>query len=174
MSLTTKRILQRQPSANDNNFTWGFDYDERRDRFQWFKLEQDPKYKGNVLSPVYPPMTEQPQNEAQVEDLISSYLSLLRQHVVNSIKDSMDVGGGRQEAILRDSHWQYIITVPAMWPESAQNITERCAKAAGMTPLRTVSEPEAAGTYALDKMNQDPGLQLEVNDTFVICDAGGG
>lgn len=37
--------------------------------------------------------------------------------------------------------------------------------------LRIISEPEAAAVYALDVM--DPHI-IEIGDTFVLCDAGGG
>ena len=37
--------------------------------------------------------------------------------------------------------------------------------------LQIISEPEAAATYALDAL--DPH-DLKVDDTFVLCDAGGG
>ena len=37
--------------------------------------------------------------------------------------------------------------------------------------LQIISEPEAAATYALDAL--DPH-HLKVDDTFVVCDAGGG
>lgn len=62
-----------------------------------------------------------------------------------------------------------------MWPEPAHNITEVCAKEAGMAPNRPVqiiAEPEAASIYALDVMCRE--LELNSGDTFVICDAGGG
>lgn len=71
--------------------------------------------------------------------------------------------------------WEYIITVPAVWPEAAQNTTRRCAENAGMAstrPVQIITEPEAAGIYALEHMSQEIGLSE--GDTFVICDAGGG
>ena len=37
--------------------------------------------------------------------------------------------------------------------------------------LQIISEPEAAAVYALDAM--DPH-DIQVGDTFVLCDAGGG
>lgn len=117
----------------------------------------------------------EPENDQQVRDLITEYLKHFREHVEKSIKESLELGGGRQDLLLRDIRWEYIITVPAMWPESAQNITERCAREAGMAPHRPVqiiAEPEAAGIYALDHMNQE--LEMKARDTFVICDAGGG
>ena len=66
------------------------------------------------------------------------------------------------------------LTVPAVWSDLAQAKTRKCAEKAGMgkaTGLQLVSEPEAAAIYALADM--DP-LDLEVGDTFVLCDAGGG
>jgi hypothetical protein len=37
--------------------------------------------------------------------------------------------------------------------------------------IQIVAEPEAAGIYALQSMKN---IDLKINDTFVICDAGGG
>lgn len=153
---------------------WGFDYDKEVERFQWFKLEQDPKYKAE-LKQAYPPSTMKPENGQHARELITKYLKLLRGHVEKSIKESYDNGGRKQNTLLKGVPWEYIITVPAMWPESAQSITERCARDAGMAihgPVKIIAEPEAAGIYALDAMGRDPGL--DVGDTFVICDAGGG
>ena len=67
---------------------------------------------------------------------------------------------------------EYIITVPAVWSDSAQAKTRSCAEAAGMgRNLQIISEPEAAAIYALHAM--DPH-SIQVGDTFVLCDAGGG
>jgi hypothetical protein len=37
--------------------------------------------------------------------------------------------------------------------------------------LQIISEPEAAGIYALGNFDSQ---DLEIDDTFVVCDAGGG
>ena len=95
---------------------------------------------------------------------------------------------------------QYVVTVPAVWPDEAQNATltvrscrpsqagcrswsprvsfkltvgiqQQAAKNAGLDPVRLVKEPEAAALFTLHHMG-DKGL--EVGDAFVICDAGGG
>ena len=66
------------------------------------------------------------------------------------------------------------ITVPAMWSDAAQAKTRLCAEQAGMGlghGLHIISEPEAAAVYALDVL--DPH-SIEIGDTFVLCDAGGG
>ena len=62
--------------------------------------------------------------------------------------------------------------MPAVWSDSAQAKTRACAEAAGMGKnLQIISEPEAAAIYALHAM--DPH-SIQVGDTFVLCDAGGG
>lgn len=64
--------------------------------------------------------------------------------------------------------------MPAVWSDKAKAKTRKCAELAGMgdsSSLHMMSEPEAAAMYALDIM--DPH-NLEVGDTFVLCDAGGG
>ena len=56
----------------------------------------------------------------------------------------------------------------------AQLKTRKAAEKAGMgnaETLHIISEPEAAAMYALDAM--DPH-GINVGDTFVLCDAGGG
>lgn len=166
------RVLQ---FATDGRLKWGFDYDKTEKRFEWFKLEQYPKYTKDELKRAYPATTIPPASDQQVQELITEYLKQLRIHIEESIKASMEVGGLSRDILFRDIRWEYIITVPAMWPEPAHNITEVCAKEAGMAPNRPVqiiAEPEAAGIYALDVMCRE--LELKPGDTFVICDAGGG
>ena len=95
---------------------------------------------------------------------------------------------------------QYVVTVPAVWSDKAQDATlrvrscrpsqagcrswsprvsfkltvgiqQQAARNAGLGPVRLVKEPEAAALFTLHQMG-DQGL--EVGDAFVICDAGGG
>lgn len=63
---------------------------------------------------------------------------------------------------------------PAVWSDRAQALTRTCAENAGMGKghdIQMISEPEAAAIHALDAMNPH---DIQVGDTFVICDAGGG
>lgn len=165
VSLSPYRVLSSDLSR------WGFRVKDSESRYEWFKLEQDPKYTKNELLRSYPKTTIVPGSDAKVEELITTYLRNLRIHAVEMIKESF----GNRESLFRDTVWEYIITVPAMWPEPAQNITERCAKEAGMAPtkpLKIITEPEAAGIYALDSMCRE--WDVSEGDVFVICDAGGG
>ena len=64
--------------------------------------------------------------------------------------------------------------MPAVWSELAQARTRKCAEQAGMgvgSALQLISEPEAAAVYALEEL--DPH-NIQVDDTFVLVDAGGG
>ena len=67
---------------------------------------------------------------------------------------------------------EYMVTVPAVWSDTAKNATLTAAKKAGIGPIvYMISEPEAAAIYALKAMEQ---IQSNVGDNFIICDAGGG
>ncbi|KAJ8133512.1 hypothetical protein O1611_g102 [Lasiodiplodia mahajangana] len=152
---------------------WGFEteYDHHERKYQWFKLELNPNLR-NILDQEYPKTTIQPKPK-HVEKLVTDYLQVLREHAENHIKDSFIKLG---DAPPHRVPWEYIITVPAVWPEVAQNTTRKCAVNAGMatsSPVQIVTEPEAAGLYALEQaVSQD--IKFTIGDTFVICDAGGG
>jgi molecular chaperone DnaK (HSP70) len=77
-------------------------------------------------------------------------------------------------SILRTIPLEFCLTVPAIWSEVAKETTLRACQKAGLKSeqdIMLVSEPEAAAIYALHGL--DPhGLQI--GDSFVLCDAGGG
>ena len=78
-----------------------------------------------------------------------------------------------REAALRRTLREYIITVPAIWSEAARDLTITCAVDAGMgdrEKLHVISEPEAAALYAF----KENSCGLKEEDTFMVCDAGGG
>ena len=100
--------------------------------------------------------------------LATDYLTALHNHIEAMLLRTVT------EAALRRTPREYIITVPAVWTEVARELTSSCAVDAGMGPkdrLHVVSEPEAAALYAFNEMKS---YGLEVDDTFVLCDAGGG
>jgi molecular chaperone DnaK (HSP70) len=67
----------------------------------------------------------------------------------------------------------YVITVPAIWSDSAKSLTREAAIRAGIPGLQLelISEPEAAAVYCATK--HDP-LGIAEKQKFMICDAGGG
>lgn len=66
---------------------------------------------------------------------------------------------------------EFVLTVPAVWSDSAKNATLQAAERAGMGnrhELKLISEPEAAAIYTLKAIQPN---YLKVGDNFVVCDA---
>jgi hypothetical protein len=163
------RTLKYNPEGTNPPYKWGFQIKDDEKRHEWFKLGLEPDLTHTGLAETYPSSTALPPvYGAACEKLIVDYLTALRLHALDHLRKRFGVGDAFFTTI------EYIITVPAMWSEKAQNKTKVCAERAGMGDwenIEIVSEPEAAGVYALESM---VGLSLENDDTFVICDAGGG
>jgi molecular chaperone DnaK (HSP70) len=66
-----------------------------------------------------------------------------------------------------------VLTVPAIWSETAKNLTRTAAILAGIPKqrLELITEPEAAALYCATMVEQ---VDLKEGDCFVVCDAGGG
>lgn len=67
----------------------------------------------------------------------------------------------------------YVITVPAIWKDSAKSLTRQAAEHAGIphSKLGLITEPDAAALYCATISTQ---VDLEDGDRFMVCDAGGG
>lgn len=128
------------------------------------------------LARKYPPTTsltiQHSSNRASSpQQLTTDYLKALCCHAERMLLRTV------LEAVLRRTQREYVITVPAVWEEKARDLTAKCAVDAGMgseDKLHIVSEPEAAAIYAISKFQQINTGGLEIGDTFVLCDAGGG
>lgn len=169
-------ILRYDNGGTTGPFKWGFDAHREQRRgekvHEWFKLGLCPEYEErraaeSELARKYPsPTGLQPVKGKDAEKLVVDYLSSLKKRVdehFRGIDKSVD-----------DIPREYIITVPAIWDDKEQDRTRNCAQRAGMgkdNQLQIISEPEAAAIYALERM---PRVGLKVQDTFIICDAGGG
>lgn len=76
------------------------------------------------------------------------------------------------ESMLSTTPIKYVLTVPAVWSDTAKQATLKAATMAGMgKTVHLVSEPEAAAVHALSTIKQK---DVHVGDTFIVCDAGGG
>lgn len=70
----------------------------------------------------------------------------------------------------------FVITVPAIWSDSAKKKTEDAAIRAGMGNehhLELLSEPESAAIYTFKHLDT-ANSQIKPGDRIVVCDAGGG
>ncbi|KAL2075815.1 hypothetical protein VTL71DRAFT_758 [Oculimacula yallundae] len=149
------------------DYRWGFQVQpEEEGKCEWFKLSLYDKIEENDLTRRYPivlPDVDKPDSEKMVID----YLTSIREHVEQYLSDTL-----RTAWTTTPREW--IITVPAVWPDKSKAKTLEFTKKAGMEPsgrTQIVAEPEAAGIYALENMRN---VDLTDGDTFVVCDAGGG
>ncbi|KHO00399.1 Heat shock protein Hsp70 [Metarhizium album ARSEF 1941] len=144
---------------------------------EWFKLglhreAQESLAAESDFMHMYPSSTALPPVEGEdCERLVIHYLKRLSNAVDEYLADNLFRG----ESVPVEK--EYIMTIPAMWSDRAKQTTARCAqralKLAGDDEgkLQFITEPEAAGIYALTNM-RNTGLRQ--GDTCVICDAGGG
>ena len=178
----------RELQYDADNYKWGFQIPDGEQRFQWFKLGLDPSHdRGTELQRRYPDPLAAPQGyNTTPEKMTSDYLTGLRAHVESVLQTKLPQGALLSTAIeyivstmsigIR-ALWSSLtakITVPTVWTEAAQDKTRACAEKAGMgagSALHIISEPEAAIIHALSVMDH---LDIQVGDTFVLCDAGGG
>ena len=140
-------------------------------RHQWFKLGLDATHHHGMskLAATYPDSLALPvTKDVSAEHMVTDYLTALRKHAEQILRYKLPASA------LVATPIEFVITVPAVWSDAAQAKTRACAEKAGMglgSALHIISEPEAAAMYALDTM--DPH-DIQVGDTFVLVDAGGG
>lgn len=77
------------------------------------------------------------------------------------------------EHFLENQRTTYVITVPSIWSDYAQNLTKVAATRAGIPEgtIHLITEPEAAALYCATISEE---VDLSQNDRFLVCDAGGG
>jgi hypothetical protein len=171
---TSEKVPSELAYTYDNNVTapiWGFQIPENMPRLQFMKLALDKDGKRHLDSTLsanhrdrrlmdYP-------HHATPESALVDYLSALKRHIDKVLKIQIVDG-------FTDMTLAYVITVPAIWSEKAKFQTLECAEKTGFgkaSEIQIISEPEAAAVHAMTVSNPH---SLKVNDTIVICDAGGG
>lgn len=114
-------------------------------------------------------LTQAGRGNRDVQQLVADYISRLGEHLLYLLRQKLG------EAFAKSIPLEFVLTVPAIWSESAKQRTlEACRRAGGPflnAPVTLISEPEAAAIYTMHGL--DPH-DLKVGDSFVICDAGGG
>ncbi|KAG9063332.1 Heat shock 70 kDa protein 12A [Linnemannia hyalina] len=110
-------------------------------------------------------------NVVSIPDAISDYLRGLHEYAAEKILQEFGPSYSRK-------CFRYCLTVPAMWSDKAKDVMRRAAIRANIISesdhperLMLVSEPEAAALYCERACKQ---YDLQDDDRFMICDAGGG
>lgn len=149
-------------------YKWGYEIEGDVNRYEWFKLGLSKSHNVSGLSLRYPSRSALPiPTGDKCEELITDYLQGVCGYVNRYLKETLGT------TVVKNNKLDYIITVPAVWSPKAQDTTRDCAEKAGMGSkhdIQIITEPEAASIFAFDTIK----LSLDVGDTFVMCDAGGG
>ncbi|KAG9557021.1 hypothetical protein KCU71_g11127, partial [Aureobasidium melanogenum] len=147
---------------------WGYQTGPQEQTFKWFKilLQTDHQYERKIdhvksASKFLEATGKTP------EEIVGDYLNFLWIYTKEDI--SRHQGDNWEE--IYSTH--VVVTVPAIWNETAKERTLRAAKTAGISGnISLVYEPEAAALAVLHAKASEEGIQT--GDTFVVCDAGGG
>ena len=148
--------------------TWGTEILPEFHRHQLFKLELDEsrKYKTTDVSRNHQdPKALPPGYDSRPEKMICDYLTCLRQHAEKLIRNAIPA------PVLDSTPTEYIVTVPAVWTESAKVKMKAASQLAGMGRVHLVAEPEAGAVFAMHVLHPHA---IKVGDNFLLVDAGGG
>ncbi|MFO0754305.1 MAG: Hsp70 family protein [Thermodesulfovibrionales bacterium] len=69
---------------------------------------------------------------------------------------------------------QVLVTVPASFDAVARDLTVRAAESAGLRNITLMEEPQAAFYAWLNRQGEEWRRQVNVGDTILVCDIGGG
>ncbi|KAJ3577211.1 hypothetical protein NPX13_g3354 [Xylaria arbuscula] len=167
----TDRIVPKTPTeiqytpGSPGKFKWGYELEGTlKDKIVGLKLLLDPNQKRPYWIPTDP--------HAEIAKLPKPIVEVAADYIKAIFQQSLaEVGKGYLPGFLDGFKKQYVLTVPAVWSDTAKAMTERAARMAGISPIDMITEPEAAALFTLRTM-KDKGLKD--GDAIVICDAGGG
>jgi Ethanolamine utilization protein EutJ (predicted chaperonin) len=109
-----------------------------------------------------------PDNARRVSPLEASTLYLKHLAEAWNYKMAKDRPENRLE------HQDIILTVPASFDAAARELTVEAARAAGFENITLLEEPQAAFYAWIDASGDKWRKQVEVGDTILVCDVGGG
>lgn len=167
-STSPSDALNGEPEDPPVVVKWGFQFKPEEPRLRCIKLFLD---RNQKLPPFVSPLDTAAQlrkSERTVMDAVSDYLTQIYKHTMDTLTRRYG------ETLMSKTKVQFVMTVPAVWSDSAKAATLQAAERAGMGSrhdLKLISEPEAAAVYTLKAIQPN---HLQVGDNFIVCDAGGG
>ncbi|KAI9048312.1 hypothetical protein LZ554_008106 [Drepanopeziza brunnea f. sp. 'monogermtubi'] len=135
---------------------WGYQIPPTVQRHQWFKLDIGNRQLAGLGQP------------KTAKELASDYMRELYRHLMCMLRRTFEAD------VLSTLTLEFCLTVPAIWQEAEKEATLQAFRSSGVgrdANVLLASEPEAAAIYTLKALNRH---NLNVGDTFVLCDAGGG
>ncbi|CAI7659240.1 unnamed protein product [Penicillium glandicola] len=162
----------------DGKVMWGYGIPEDADPVRWFKLlllrDEDMTEEQRQSEPLLRARKLMRETGRTATDLVADFLRPLWQHTLETIHRF------RSKSVISALTFHVVITVPAIWKDYARGAMEEAARNAGIlqdrpigpTTLSFVPEPEAAALVTLCERGREQ--DVETDDVYVICDAGGG
>lgn len=158
----------KSPTKPGPAIKWGFQFKPEETRLRCIKLFLDRNQKlPHYVSPLETAAQLRKYNKTVME-AASDYLSQIYKHTMEALTRRYG------ETFISLTKVEFVLTVPAVWSDSAKDATLKAAEQAGMGKrheLKLISEPEAAAVYTLKAIQPN---HLKVGDNFIVCDAGGG
>ncbi|ROT43734.1 actin-like ATPase domain-containing protein [Sodiomyces alkalinus F11] len=158
--------------ATDGNATstvkWGFQFRPEESRIRCIKLFLDRSQKLPFYVSPQDTAAQLRHFDKNVVDAVSDYLTQIHAHTMDTLTRRYG------ESFMASTKVDWVLTCPAVWSDAAKNTTLLAAERAGMgakSSIQMISEPEAAAVYTLKAIQPN---HLNVNDNFIVCDAGGG
>lgn len=143
----------------------------------WTKLELDTKQTGEVVRIMQELSLDAKGPSRKPVDIIADYLGHIKDQLIKNLDRQY------QKDVWRTLPITLVVTVPAVWSDSAKASTLKAVRQAGFDttgfPMlkRTVltTEPEAAAIYTIQSLRGSvQEQQLAIGDGFIVCDMGGG
>ncbi|KAI0442706.1 hypothetical protein F4803DRAFT_575269 [Xylaria telfairii] len=174
----SKKVPSKMHYDRNGKISWGFKIPASAETIEWFKLlllnKADlQKYlrDSSHLHNAEKALLKLGKTPVQ---LVGDYLKVLWDYVLEQI------GNAQGQTIIDGMPFRVILTVPAIWTDYARDRMREAAKIAGIlkhrvvgeTTLSFVSEPEAAAIATMPEL--EGRADLQVDDSFVVVDAGGG
>lgn len=156
------------PQGADPTVKWGFQFKPEESRLRCIKLFLDRSQKLPFYVSPLDTAAQLKRFNKNVVDAVSDYLTQIYQHTMDTLTRRYG------ESFMASTKVEFVLTCPAVWSDAAKNTTLQAAERAGMgsrSEIQMISEPEAAAVYTLKAIQPN---HLNINDNFIVCDAGGG
>ena len=166
LSYNAQKVPTLIKYKTDGTFDWGFNVESGTSGcIEWTKLLLDPDQPIPNYALFESTKNEMNRLEKLPIDVATDYLRSIFAHVTTFLEERFS------PRYLRRIEKQYVLTVSATQSDKAKETTLEAAVNAGIFPVVLIKEHEAANLCVIDQVGKQG---LEVGNTFVLCDAGGG
>ena len=179
---STVKVPSVMAVLGEKDIKWGYEASDLANAIRTFKLTLEPERHNFYpdLDPIFRSIDDIAAKEIttnkgyiqdrRVERLVSKYIGAVYQHALKKIVEQ-ELDGHAMKLTKA-----FVITVPAVWSDKAKCAMLRAVRRAdkdlnGVGKSELLLEPEAAVIYTLERYKL---RGVENDDSFVVCDAGGG